>query len=95
MVLCFYIDCEHLHTENANVFFLSSLTNLFSFARQNKGRCPDILSYPSDFPTSAYCASIFHNYSHAKQHYLMYLHYCKGMYRVGVGVDVNKTQSNR
>ncbi len=20
-------------------------------------RCPDILSYPSDFPTSAYCAS--------------------------------------
>ncbi len=40
-------------------------------------RCPDI--------------SIFHNFSHAEQKYLMYLHYCKGRYRVGVGVDVNKT----
>ncbi len=24
----------------------------------------------------------------------MYLHYCKGRFRVGVGVDVDKTQSN-
>ncbi len=30
-----------------------------------------------------------------EQPYLMYLHYCKGMFWVGVGVDVNKTQSNR
>ncbi len=26
------------------------------FLLQVRGRCPDILSYPSDFPTSAYCA---------------------------------------
>ncbi len=36
---------------------------------------------------------IKHNLIDIKQ-YLMYLHYCKGMFRVGV-VDVNKTQSNR
>ncbi len=30
-----------------------------------------------------------------EQQYLMYLHYCKGRFRIGVGVDVNKTQSNR
>jgi len=35
------------------------------------------------------------SFSHAEQQYLMYLHYCKGVFRVGVGVDVNKTQSNR
>ncbi len=40
-------------------------------------------------------ASILHPFSQAEQQYLMYLHYCKGMFRVGVGVDVNKTQSNR
>ncbi len=39
-------------------------------------------------------ASILHPLSHAEQQYLMYLHYCKGRFRVGVGVDVNKTQSN-
>ncbi len=39
-------------------------------------------------------ASILHPFSHAEQQYLIYLHYCKGMFRVGVGVDVNKTQSN-
>ncbi len=39
--------------------------------------------------------SILHPFSHAEQQYLMYLHYCKGVFRVGVGVDVNKTQSNR
>ncbi len=33
--------------------------------------------------------------SHAEQQYLMYLHYCKGKFMVGVGVDINKTQSNR
>ncbi len=38
-------------------------------------------------------ASILHPISHAEQQYLIYLHYCKGMFRVGVGVDVNKTQS--
>ncbi len=40
-------------------------------------------------------ASILHPFSHAEQPYLMYLHYCKGMFRVGIGptllVDVNKT----
>ncbi len=35
---------------------------------------------------------IKHNLIGIKQ-YLMYLHYCKSMFRVGV--DVNKTQSNR
>ncbi len=35
------------------------------------------------------------SFSHAEQQYLMYLHYCKGRFRVGVGVDINKTQSNR
>ncbi len=39
-------------------------------------------------------ASILHPFSQAEQQYLIYLHYCKGMFRVGVGVDVNKTQSN-
>ncbi len=39
--------------------------------------------------------SILHPFSHAEQQYLMYLHYCKDRFRVGVGVDVNKTQSNR
>ncbi len=39
-------------------------------------------------------ASILHNFSHAEQQYLMYLHYCMGRFMVGVGVDVNKTQSN-
>ncbi len=40
-------------------------------------------------------ASILHSFSHVEQQYLIYLHYCKGRFRVGVGVDVNKTQSNR
>ncbi len=40
-------------------------------------------------------ASILHPFSHAELLYLMYLHYCKGRFMVGVGVDVNKTQSNR
>ncbi len=40
-------------------------------------------------------ASILHLFSHAEQQYLMYLHYCEGRFRVGVGVDVNKTQFNR
>ncbi len=40
-------------------------------------------------------ASILHPFSHAEQQYLMYLHYCKGRLRVGVDVDVNKTQSKR
>ncbi len=35
------------------------------------------------------------SFSHAEQQYLMYLHYCKGRLRVGVGVDINKTHSNR
>ncbi len=34
-----------------------------------------------------------HPFTHAEQLYLMYLHYCKGRFRVGVGVDVNKTGS--
>ncbi len=34
---CFHIDCEHLRTKNANVFFLSSPTNLFSFAKGKHG----------------------------------------------------------
>ncbi len=38
--------------------------------------------------------SIFRPFSHAEQQYLMHLHYYKGRFRVGVGVDVNKTQSN-
>ncbi len=58
-------------------------------------RCPDILSYPSDFTLLRMRASISHPFSHAEQQYLMYLHYCKGRFMVGVGVDVNKTQSNR
>ncbi len=33
--------------------------------------------------------------SHAEEQYLMYLHYCKGTFMVGVGVDINKTQSNK
>ncbi len=32
-------------------------------------------------------ASILHPISHAEQQYLMYLHYCEGRLRVGVGVD--------
>ncbi len=39
-------------------------------------------------------ASILHPFSHAEQQCLMYLNYCKGRFRVGVGVDVRKTQSN-
>ncbi len=31
----------------------------------------------------------------SKQQYVMYLYYCKGRFRVGVGVNFNKTQSNR
>ncbi len=38
---------------------------------------------------------ILNNFSHAEQQYLMYLHYCKGRFMVGVGVDVNKKQSNK
>ncbi len=38
-------------------------------------------------------ASTLHAFSHAELHYLMYLHYCKGRFRVVVGVDVNKTIS--
>ncbi len=34
-----------------------------------------------------------HAHCYAEQQYLLYLHYCKGMFRVGV--DVNITQSNR
>ncbi len=36
-------------------------------------------------------ASILHYFSHAEQQYLMYLHYCKGRFRVVVGVHINKT----
>ncbi len=36
-------------------------------------------------------ASILDNFSYAEQQYLMYLHYCKGRFRGGVGVDFNKT----
>ncbi len=32
-------------------------------------------------------------FSYAEQQYLMYLHYWEGRFRVGVGVDVNKTGS--
>ncbi len=35
-------------------------------------------------------ASIFGPFSHAEQQYLMYLHYCKGRFRVGVGVTLIK-----
>ncbi len=40
-------------------------------------------------------ATILHPFSFAEQQYLMYLHYCKGGFMVGVGLDVKKTQSNR
>ncbi len=36
-------------------------------------------------------ASILHPFSHAEQQYLRYLHYCKGMFKVVVGVHINKT----
>ncbi len=36
-----------------------------------------------------------HSFSHAEQQYLMYLHYCKGRFRVGVGVYINKNTSKR
>ncbi len=36
-------------------------------------------------------ALILHNFSHAEQQYLMYVHYCKGRFRVVVGVHINKT----
>ncbi len=39
-------------------------------------------------------ALILDSFSYAEQH-LMHLHYCKGRFRVGVGVFFNKTQSNR
>ncbi len=31
------------------------------------------------------------SFSHAEQQYLMYVHYCKGRFRVVVGVHINKT----
>ncbi len=34
---CFHIDREHSRTENANVFFSSSPTNLLSFAKRKHG----------------------------------------------------------
>ncbi len=40
-------------------------------------------------------SSMLRPFSYAEQHYWMYLHYCEGMFRVGVGLDFNKTQSNR
>ncbi len=40
-------------------------------------------------------ASILHPFSHAEQQYLMYLHYCKGRFRVGVGVHINTKLFNR
>ncbi len=36
-------------------------------------------------------ASILHPFPHAEQQYLMYLHYCKGRFRLVVGVHINKT----
>ncbi len=45
--------------------------------------------------TSVTHASILHPFLNAEQQYLMYLHYCKGRFGVGVGVDGIKTQSNR
>ncbi len=36
-------------------------------------------------------ASILHSFSHAEQQYLIYLHYCKGRFRVVLGVHINKT----
>ncbi len=35
--------------------------------------------------------SRLHNFYYAEQQYLIYLHYCKGRFRVGVGVHINKT----
>ncbi len=34
---CFHIDLEHSHTENVNVFFSSSPTNLLSFVKWKHG----------------------------------------------------------
>ncbi len=34
--------------------------------------------------------SMLHPFSHTEQQYLMYLHYCKGRFRVVVDVDINK-----
>ncbi len=39
--------------------------------------------------------SILRPFSQAEQQYLMYLDYCKGRFRFGVGVHIHKTQSNR
>ncbi len=36
-------------------------------------------------------ALMLHPFSHAEQQYLMYLHYCKGRFRVVVSVHINKT----
>ncbi len=36
---------------------------------------------------------VLHPFSLAELQYLMYLHYCEGRFKVGV--DVNKTQSNK
>ncbi len=34
--------------------------------------------------------NILHHFCNAEQQYLLYLHNCKGRFRVGVGLDVNK-----
>ncbi len=63
-----------------------------SFTAQARARCPDILSYPSDFPISVYCACA-HRYG------ILFLTLNNNIscicIIVRVGIDVNKTQSNR
>ncbi len=53
---------------------------------------PDILSYQFSYlGLLRMRASILHPFSHREQQYLMYLHYCKGKFKVVVGVHINKT----
>ncbi len=55
--------------------------------------CPDIWSFRPILLIGLLRmrASISHSISHAEQQYLMYVHYCKGRFRVVVGVYINKT----
>lgn len=61
-------------------------------------QCPNISSYQSDCPTWAYCTCahqydiIFAMINNTK---LLYLHNFKGRFSVGVGVDINKAQSDK
>ncbi len=89
-----FLSVASVHVSDQKLHSLNYFFNLHSLGLHDKSH-EIVMRISSVKPVSGLCTSILHPFSQAEQQYLMYLHYCKGQFMVGVGVDVNKTQSNR